>query len=455
VSQHEDRPAGTAAAGTPPHDPPQPPSDMSDGPAGAGGSGDRSGPRVLRRDPATGLVAGVAAGIARSYGIDVTWVRIGLAVATIFGNGLGIVAYLIAWISMPAATDAEVAAAGWSAARAERSGARLADRLDAAWQGRGAAFWLGALLVALGGLALTGTLASGLGFRLPSASFGDLTVPLVLVLVGVLIWRSSRSSGPVVAAGLGERIGARFATFEQEVEAFGVKAEAFERGFESREAARRATEGPRQLGPLTFGLAMVAFGVLWLLSNLDALDITLTQALAAALLVTGVGLLVGAFAGRARGIVWLGLLITPFLLASIALARLPVPLSDLRVIEVGDEITMVRPVDADEVGEPLVFGVGQVVVDLRGLDAAALTDRARTEVDVELGIGDLVLLLPTDVRIELDVELGIGRLNLDGTRSSGLGIERTLWLPITTGSDLGPLLVIDVAQGIGRMEVSR
>jgi phage shock protein C len=52
-------------------------------------------PRVGR------MVAGVCEGLAISYGWDVTWVRVITVLLTIFGGGLGLVAYIVFWIVMP------------------------------------------------------------------------------------------------------------------------------------------------------------------------------------------------------------------------------------------------------------------------------------------------------------------------------------------------------------------
>jgi len=52
-------------------------------------------PRVGR------MVAGVCQGLANSYGWDVTWVRVITVLLSIFGGGLGIVAYIVFWVVMP------------------------------------------------------------------------------------------------------------------------------------------------------------------------------------------------------------------------------------------------------------------------------------------------------------------------------------------------------------------
>jgi phage shock protein C len=57
------------------------------------------GKRLLRRREGR-MVAGVAAGLAEYFGVDVNLVRLGFGVFTIF-YGLGILVYLIAWAILP------------------------------------------------------------------------------------------------------------------------------------------------------------------------------------------------------------------------------------------------------------------------------------------------------------------------------------------------------------------
>ena len=53
----------------------------------------------LRRDPAHGVIAGVAAGIARRFNVDPIFVRV-LFVATAAAGGTGIALYAVAWAIM-------------------------------------------------------------------------------------------------------------------------------------------------------------------------------------------------------------------------------------------------------------------------------------------------------------------------------------------------------------------
>ena len=47
------------------------------------------------------MIAGVCMGFARAYGWDVVVVRLVLCLALVFGAGIPLIAYLIAWVVMP------------------------------------------------------------------------------------------------------------------------------------------------------------------------------------------------------------------------------------------------------------------------------------------------------------------------------------------------------------------
>ncbi len=56
--------------------------------------------KKLRRDNRDKMIGGVASGIANYFQLDVTWVRVAFALASIFG-GSGLWVYLILWIAVP------------------------------------------------------------------------------------------------------------------------------------------------------------------------------------------------------------------------------------------------------------------------------------------------------------------------------------------------------------------
>ncbi|MGO8958989.1 MAG: PspC domain-containing protein [Streptosporangiaceae bacterium] len=59
-----------------------------------------SGPKRLERKIQGRLLAGVCVGLADHFGLDPTLVRVAFAVLAFF-SGLGIVAYLVAWVLIP------------------------------------------------------------------------------------------------------------------------------------------------------------------------------------------------------------------------------------------------------------------------------------------------------------------------------------------------------------------
>jgi signal transduction histidine kinase len=126
-------------------------------------------PGVLRRDRDAGWLGGVAAGIARRFGIDVSLVRLAFVVAAAAG-GVGFAAYGLGWLLIPAGDSRP---------------ARVRIRTGRA-----------AVEVALGtGLLL---LAALLASRSLGIWLSDAVVwPLVLIAAGgALIWRQSMGEKP-------------------------------------------------------------------------------------------------------------------------------------------------------------------------------------------------------------------------------------------------------------------
>jgi phage shock protein C len=62
---------------------------------------DRNGSKVLMRPHDGRMLAGVCAGVADYFGLDVTLVRVIWAVLAVITGGAGILAYLVAWILIP------------------------------------------------------------------------------------------------------------------------------------------------------------------------------------------------------------------------------------------------------------------------------------------------------------------------------------------------------------------
>jgi phage shock protein C len=74
----------------------------------------------LRRSGDDRMLAGVAGGIARYLGADVTLVRVVIAALALF-TGAGAALYIAAWLLIPQDGDGESIAAAWIARRQHRA----------------------------------------------------------------------------------------------------------------------------------------------------------------------------------------------------------------------------------------------------------------------------------------------------------------------------------------------
>lgn len=77
-------------------------------------------PRRLRRSTRDRMVAGVAGGLAEYIDVDPVFVRLAFVLGTIFGAGIGLLIYIVAWIVMPAGDQQPAAAVPRGARHRER-----------------------------------------------------------------------------------------------------------------------------------------------------------------------------------------------------------------------------------------------------------------------------------------------------------------------------------------------
>lgn len=84
--------------------------------AGSATTTDQPGAPQLRRAGDGRMLAGVAAGLARYLGTDLTLVRVIIAALALL-TGAGVALYIAAWLLIPADGHDQPAAAAWIAAR--------------------------------------------------------------------------------------------------------------------------------------------------------------------------------------------------------------------------------------------------------------------------------------------------------------------------------------------------
>jgi phage shock protein PspC (stress-responsive transcriptional regulator) len=356
------------------------------------------------------VVAGVCAGLARRLGIDPTVLRVLTVVLALFA-GLGVLLYAVAWLLVPE----------------EQTGRSLGQR---ALRGEGPDSTR-TVLLALGLALLAGVLAVGL---LRDAWFPVGLLALLLLAAAALLSRRPAASPAPLTPYPYPAYGSTGDT--------GVLA-----AIPPAPAPAEAEAQPRPrsvLGALTVSLAAVSLGLLGLAHAAGA-AVPVSAYLALPLLVVGLGLVVGTWWGRSRGLAVLG----------VALAVVLVPVATLERLDVAerfDDAAVQRTVAPTELagldGSTLELGAADLTYDLSAVDVAGTT----TDVALRVGWGEMRVVVPADVTVRIDASVGAGELDLLGDRSEGVGLTRSL---TDEGRPDAGTLVLDLEMGLGTVEVDR
>ena len=188
------------------------------------------------------------------------------------------------------------------------------------------------------------------------------------------------------------------------------------------------------------GLLLVAAGVGLLLDVLDVGDVPLGVTLAATLVLAGVLVVAGALNRRVTGLVPLGLVLV-LMLPLVAVAGLG------KGGPIGERIY--QPVSAAELESEYDVRYGRLELDLRDLELPS----GETHVDANVGIGQLVVLVPDDVAIDVTAAAQAGDLRVLGRQDDGWDVRERVVEDGSPGSDAR--LVLDAEVGFGDVEIRR
>ena len=150
--------------------------------------------RRLLRSSTDRVLAGVAGGLGRHFGVDPVIFRIGFVLSVFFG-GVGLLAYLLLAVFVPNDSDPD---------RAQRVGSRL----------RRLGFWRALGLLVIGALLLSGLIALSGGAAFAVALGWGVPVAIVIIAIGALIALAAFRGGarwlipPAVALALGAGVAA-------------------------------------------------------------------------------------------------------------------------------------------------------------------------------------------------------------------------------------------------------
>ena len=200
-----------------------------------------------------------------------------------------------------------------------------------------------------------------------------------------------------------------------------------------------------EIPTVILGAVLLAVGVAWLLDATDAANIAWRVVLPGLLIVIGIGLVAGAVTGgRQGGLLPAGIALTIFLTV---LWVLPEDLGATFAGGVGERTEAPQTITAGRARYRL--GVGQLNVDLRGVDL----DRGSTRIKAQVGIGQLVVRVPASTAVRAHGRSGVGNVQVLGCEASGVGADRECE---TDGySRAAEQLTLELEVGIGQIEVRR
>ncbi|HLR96299.1 MAG TPA: PspC domain-containing protein [Jiangellaceae bacterium] len=197
----------------------------------------------------------------------------------------------------------------------------------------------------------------------------------------------------------------------------------------------------RWLGPVTVCTALMAAGIAAIVAGTST---TADLLVAAALLVVGIGLLVGTWLGRPRGLIALGVLLTIALVATSVGSFLGWRSGELMVSP-----TTLAELEAQSTTD---FESGRVTYDLRDLQ---LTDGDTATVSVEQGAGQVRVMLPEDIDVEIDASVGIGAVEAFDTSIGGPDLEPETITDDGSDGPGGGTVRFNIDLGLGQVEVTR
>jgi phage shock protein PspC (stress-responsive transcriptional regulator) len=380
---------------------------------------DVRGARGLVRRPNHRWVAGVAGGFADATGISSVWWRIGFLLLALVG-GLGVAIYLVLWVILPRADLPRSA------------GERVLDRIP------GIPGWIGTGLLVFGSLLLitriwpagfTAGIRPPFAHQIRDASPG-FALAVFLIGLGLILFRGQADPSGETApprARLPEFPGVDDVDAPEDLEAPALLG-----------GRPRPPRPPRErswLGWLAMGLALGVGGVLWMLQESGSITLTLGQLLAVPLAVLGLGLLVGAFAGRARWTLLIGLPLVPLAVFG---SLLPLPFAWHW------SNRSVTPRTASELAPSYELSGASLRFDLTGLGP---NQHPVVPTTVTVGVGEIEVLVPKGAPVDIRAEVGLGSIQLRNRTIGGLHVEDAL---IASGPD--PIR-LHLVVGIGDVQV--
>ncbi|MGC2241679.1 MAG: PspC domain-containing protein [Acidimicrobiia bacterium] len=337
------------------------------------------------------MLGGVAQGLANRYNLPVLLVR-ALFVILTFGGGLGLALY----------------GAGWFLIRSEDEPEAPAERFFS--QASTSRSWIGIGLVFLAVLILLD--------RFTFLS-GGVVWAVGLLVVGILLYTGDL---PRLVQGQNDKEGVQQVTTSSTLVPTQPTASGADDGSASGPPPTPAPTPPilppaaRQpreksfLGRITLGVILIGLGVLAILDNIPEIAIAAEPRhyMALAVTILGLGLMVGGFAGRARWLILVAVVLVPTMLFS------PVFEYNWNSDDFDRSVTPVTFTDLDDTYQ---IDVGSLSIDLTQLP----WDGEDVDLLARVDAGEIDIWVPENVAVVGSAQVDVGHVAGFGRESSGLG----------------------------------
>ncbi|MFV2008917.1 MULTISPECIES: PspC domain-containing protein [unclassified Micromonospora] len=207
-------------------------------------------------------------------------------------------------------------------------------------------------------------------------------------------------------------------------------------------AAPRPRKERSRLGTITFSMIFVVLGLVAALDLTDLAPTPPSAYFAAVLATIAVGLLVGAWIGRARWLIALGLT-----------AAAAVGVSSLveSAKEATSEPVVWKPASYGQVDSRYAATFGDAVLDLRNVD---FTDRQKN-LTVSLSFGKLRVYLPDEVDVRTETDMNAGNASVLGHRWDGFEQGSRVVEDLGSDGTGGGRLTLRIEINAGDLEVIR
>jgi phage shock protein PspC (stress-responsive transcriptional regulator) len=197
---------------------------------------------------------------------------------------------------------------------------------------------------------------------------------------------------------------------------------------------------PSKLGRITFSGLIMVMGLLAVL-DMAGLSVPVSSYFAAAVATTALGLIVGAWFGRARGLIALAVVATIGLAVSSGVERFGGQVSN----------NVFRPATAAGIADRYDSTIGNTTLDLRRVDFTGVDQ----ETTVQMKVGQIKVLLPPNVDTTADVRMSDGRAMIFGREWGGNDLAAQAVTNLGRDGTGGGTLKLIIEMNAGNVEVTR